>query len=95
MNDKFLDIVFREDKNINACVYQLDKIAQALSITGNENLSWTLMDLADRIATANKNISDAIGEDIHNSLQKSRADLAETTSLVLSHIFEKQGNEKS
>jgi len=64
---------------ISSIVYEIEYLAKAFGITGNSTMSKTLMAIARDVERANKDIHDAIGESISESIKRS----GESTKAVL------------
>lgn len=89
MND-FLDIIYKEIKNIDSVSDDLDYYANALQITGNDKLSNVLFELSYLLKQSIKNIDNCTAEKINEDYIQSMNNSKELMSGILQLALNKK-----
>ena len=79
----WIEIVHDECRNISDVGYQLRDLAKSFYRLGFETVSNELNSLADSLELSSKAIPRAIGQYLHDEVQKGQKEIAETLSAVL------------
>ena len=70
--DSYIDTIFDATNEIGEIAYQLQGIAKAFYVVGNNTMSEDLQDMAMMLERANKTISRAVGQEQNDRLQSAR-----------------------
>ena len=79
----WIETIHDECQNISDIGYQLQDLAKAFHKTGNNTISDELNNLADCLNVSSKKIPRAIGQYLHDEVQKGQQAIAETLSAAL------------
>ena len=80
---EYLDNVFGGLETINNEAYHLERIADALLLTGNRSMAGDLRYMSANLSAASSQIRQAVGKEIHDEYEANQASVGKTINALI------------